>query len=644
MRRICLIMMAFLLGMAVFAQKKAFQEAIKKGRVPTEFYVLRNDKSKMIRLSDVEEYAKENNYILGKHSMKEISRFGDTDESIAQIEFLPMVEYPSYIYANITSNTTTSPSLTSEGAGYLFVDDEKADGTKYLERKDHVFWSGNFSNGLLDGKGYGCVVSQDYKRMVFFEGTFQNGFPIGTIDTTPYMSDIGKYVEANKENGTTREVGELHEGLATFITSSGMGFIDGEGNIAIKPQFKSVVSYFQNGQAIMRDSNDKEVVIDKAGTFIDYSPHQKELDEEAKQYYSLGENYFFGNGVPQNYSQAAAYYKKGADLGNTDAQYSLGYCYYYGQGVDKDYAQAVLWFWSAAVQGHADAQYYLGLCYYNGDGVGKDFKNAVVCFRKAAEQGNASAQYNLGSCYYYGEGVTNDYAQAVVWYRKAAEQGNASAQYSLGLCYYKGEGVTQDYAQAVAWYRKAADQGDASAMCNLGFCYSNGEGVGKNTQEAVKWYRKAAEKGNAQAMYNLGVCYINGTGVSVNYDEAEKWYEKARSTDNSFVYRTADFLAKKHKMDIAKRFSHYGKEYAETLCVYDKITVGMPVALIVAYVDYMRNNPDYPNFHDGVYSYIPSTRAMMHFGSDVKLYKVGTSSWLSHEFYARNGRVISVVR
>ena len=265
-------------------------------------------------------------------------------------------------------------------------------------------------------------------------------------------------------------------------------------------------------------------------------------------------------------------------------------------------------------------------------------------YRKAAEQGLARAQCNLGFCYENGTGVPQDYAKAVEWYRKAAEQGLARAQYFMGLNYNNGIGVPKDDAMAVKWYRKAAEQGHAGAMCNLGYSYMNGEGVGKNTQEGIKWYRKAAENGSARAMWNLGLCYKQGTGVSVNYDEAAKWFQKASSTDPSFQGRASDFMAEKYKMDIAKRFSRYGKEYAESLCVYDKITVGMPVGLIVDYVNYMRNNPDYPQFHDVVKEYMPSTEAMLRWGSDVKYYKVGTKSWVSKIFYAKNGRVIAIVR
>jgi TPR repeat protein len=50
------------------------------------------------------------------------------------------------------------------------------------------------------------------------------------------------------------------------------------------------------------------------------------------------------------------------------AQFNLGLMYYNGQGVTQDYSQAADWYRKAAAQGNAAAQYNLGLMYYNGQG------------------------------------------------------------------------------------------------------------------------------------------------------------------------------------------------------------------------------------------------------------------------------------
>jgi TPR repeat protein len=50
-----------------------------------------------------------------------------------------------------------------------------------------------------------------------------------------------------------------------------------------------------------------------------------------------------GHGVPQDYAQAAVWYRKAAERGDADAEEGLGELYRNGQGVPQDYAQAYFW-------------------------------------------------------------------------------------------------------------------------------------------------------------------------------------------------------------------------------------------------------------------------------------------------------------
>lgn len=43
--------------------------------------------------------------------------------------------------------------------------------------------------------------------------------------------------------------------------------------------------------------------------------------------YTLGECYYWGNGVLENREEAVKWYEKAAENYNADAQYSLGFCY-----------------------------------------------------------------------------------------------------------------------------------------------------------------------------------------------------------------------------------------------------------------------------------------------------------------------------
>ncbi len=65
-----------------------------------------------------------------------------------------------------------------------------------------------------------------------------------------------------------------------------------------------------------------------------------------------------------------------AEKGDADAQNLLGRYHASGQGVPKDYSQAVAWWRKAADQGKAAAQYNLGAMYFTGQGVVQDYVEA----------------------------------------------------------------------------------------------------------------------------------------------------------------------------------------------------------------------------------------------------------------------------
>ena len=125
--------------------------------------------------------------------------------------------------------------------------------------------------------------------------------------------------------------------------------------------------------------------------------------------------------------------KEQAEQGYADAQYNLGERYYRGYVIPQDYVEAVKWYTLAAEQGYARAQNSLGVMYRYGRSVVQDDKEAAKWHRLAAEQGNAKAQNNLGVMYFWGRGVEQDYVETVKWYTLAAEQGYAAAQRNLGV-------------------------------------------------------------------------------------------------------------------------------------------------------------------------------------------------------------------
>ena len=81
-------------------------------------------------------------------------------------------------------------------------------------------------------------------------------------------------------------------------------------------------------------------------------------------------------------AQTLAETRQAADQGDAEAQYSLGLMYATGEGVPEDFTQAAAWWRKAADQGHADAQFGLGGMYATGQGVTQDFTQAAAWWRR----------------------------------------------------------------------------------------------------------------------------------------------------------------------------------------------------------------------------------------------------------------------
>ena len=95
-----------------------------------------------------------------------------------------------------------------------------------------------------------------------------------------------------------------------------------------------------------------------------------------------------------------------------DELFEIGDRYYDGVEVAQDYEKAFGYFKLAAEQGHLESINRLAICYDNGRGVEQDQVKAVELYTQAAEQGYAKAQYNLGLSCYSGEGIEQSYEKA----------------------------------------------------------------------------------------------------------------------------------------------------------------------------------------------------------------------------------------
>lgn len=132
---------------------------------------------------------------------------------------------------------------------------------------------------------------------------------------------------------------------------------------------------------------------------------------------------------PKAFKHAFTYFEAAAAQNHSVAARYLGNYYYHGHGVEQNFTTAALWFRHAALTGDATAQHNLGCCYIHSQGVEKNDEQAIIWFTKSAMQGNLSAQYKLYYFYYWGELVKKDHAQAMYWLTRATYQGHQDPEY-----------------------------------------------------------------------------------------------------------------------------------------------------------------------------------------------------------------------
>ena len=242
---------------------------------------------------------------------------------------------------------------------------------------------------------------------------------------------------------------------------------------------------------------------------------------------NIGELYFYGQGVSEDYQKVMEWSQKAAAQNNSDAQNNIGVLYHMGLGVEQNYQKAMEWYQKAAAQNNDTAQYEIGVLYYNGLGVEQNYQKAMEWYQKSAAQNNDTAQYEIGVLYCNGLGVEQNYQKAMEWCQKSAAQNNSDAQNRIGFLYQHGQGVKQDYEKAMEWYQKSAAQNNSTAQSNIGYLYQSGQGVKQDYEKAMEWYQKSAAQNNSAAQFNIGCLYYNGQGVKQDYGKAKEWCQKA---------------------------------------------------------------------------------------------------------------------
>ena len=354
-------------------------------------------------------------------------------------------------------------------------------------------------------------------------------------------------------------------------------------------------------------------------TFEQYYKSADEGDRGAQLH--LGNCYYHGQDVEQDYQKAFEWYFKSAEQGDSEAACRVGDCYYLGRGVARDHDKACEWYFVSAAHQNSDAQCSLGHCYMHCQGlfwsqhcaaelytesasrgnsrgevflalcylhrvfVGQDINKGLELLSRNVTRGNplasklferhvsqwkaigdSTALFALGCCYYYGYGVEQDYKKAFEYYSESARNDPSVGQYGLGNCYYYGHGVQQDFRVAFECFYASAKHGHTAAQIRVGDCYYYGRGVRQDFRVAFEYYSRSAKKGNAAAQNRLADCYYYGHGVRQDFRVAFEYYSLSAKKGNAAAQnRLGDcyYHGDGVEQDYEQAFEWYSKSAAQ---------------------------------------------------------------------------------
>ena len=104
-----------------------------------------------------------------------------------------------------------------------------------------------------------------------------------------------------------------------------------------------------------------------------------------------------GGGIAWSNAQAVAFYRLAAAQNLDEAQCSLGNMYYDGLSVAQDYDEALQWHHLAAAKGHPDALFFVAASHEYGEGVPENKAEAIRWYGRAQAAGSPAAEDALQS-------------------------------------------------------------------------------------------------------------------------------------------------------------------------------------------------------------------------------------------------------
>ena len=297
-------------------------------------------------------------------------------------------------------------------------------------------------------------------------------------------------------------------------------------NSILNGALPGIFLYFYN--IVINKSVDKEYLKETYGNMLWFQfNHINKSSMQKDIFFDLGNFFYQGKFVHQDYFKAKACFEIAAKENNYEAQNNLGIIYLKGLGTEPDPSLAFQYFMSSANGNYCDAHRNLGICYEHGIGVKQDYLKAIKHYESAAGYEKSDVLIHLGNFYLKGIGVQQNTDIAIKYYNLAIKIGNSDGYIALGNIYYNGVGCAVDYQRAKLYYEKAAEQHDSYAFMYLGDMYRFSKGVERDLTRAIKYYEDSIKFGNPKAYRSLGDLYKDRNNGKTNFQKAIECYNKA---------------------------------------------------------------------------------------------------------------------
>ena len=205
----------------------------------------------------------------------------------------------------------------------------------------------------------------------------------------------------------------------------------------------------KNYQICINNSENKELIsnskLELAGILWKKASDQCDMNNIIKLYedainntnfkamYILGDKYYRGDKIEQDYDLAMFYFRMAARYNYGRAEFNIGKMYELGLGIIKSYEKAIEWYKLASTHGEVKALESMGDVYWDKKEFIKAFKLYNMAYENYEDKNDAVlVMLRIGFLYFHGLGVDKNRAKALEWLEMVKKTGNKSVITFIG--------------------------------------------------------------------------------------------------------------------------------------------------------------------------------------------------------------------